>query len=251
MKFTNLLDLASLTFIIGNLLSIAAVVRFQPSQFRLVAEAALPIGLVGFLIGVISMLSAESDPSRIAPALAVAILTVLYAGAVRLLLSDTLHQATSRERSMTGKVSGTLGFLAMTAWAMAAVSPAGAIVFWDPLVALTSTGLAGGLVVVGRLFITEYSSGWANKLIGLSWFGFTAGLVGALPYLDSPASLGPALAFSILSILYTLVALALGLIWLPNAMPADDGSLPTGLSLAAPFVVLISLILAGLALTVF
>ena len=60
---------------------------------------------------------------------------------------------------MTGKVSGTLGFLAMTAWAMAAVSPAGAIVFWDPLVALTSTGLAGGLVVVGRLLNTEYSSG--------------------------------------------------------------------------------------------
>ncbi len=69
--------------------------------------------------------------------------------------------------------------------------------------------------------------------------------------MDTGGERGPALAFSILSILYALVALVLGLIWLPNAMPADDGSLPTGLSLAAPFVVLISLILAGLAQTVF
>ena len=71
MSFGYLLDLASLTFIVGSLLSIAAVVRFRPNQFRLLADAALPIGLVGFLIGVVSMLAAVSDPDRIAPALAV------------------------------------------------------------------------------------------------------------------------------------------------------------------------------------
>lgn len=251
MNLLNLLDLASLFFILGSLFSIAAVVRFQPSQLRLVADAALPIGLIGFLIGVISMLAAEADSSRIAPALAIAVLTVLYAGTIRLLLADTLNQAAPTEHSMTGKVLGTLGFLAMTAWAMVAVSPAGAIAFWDPLVALTLIGLAGLTLVVGRLFSTKHSSGWASKLNGLSWFGFTAGVVGALPHLDSPASLGPAVAFAILSLLYTMVALILGLIWLPKAMPADDGSLPTGLSLAAPLVVLISLMLAGLALAVF
>ena len=115
MNFTNLLDPASLMFILGSLFSIAAVVRFQASQLSLVADAALPIGLVGFLVGVISMLAAESDPSRIAPALAIAILTVLYAGAIRLLLSDTLNQETSIEHPITGKVLGTLGFLTMTA----------------------------------------------------------------------------------------------------------------------------------------
>ena len=134
---------------------------------------------------------------------------------------------------------------------MVVASPAGAIVFWDPLVALTLIGLAGGVVLVGRLFNMDYSSGWANKLIGLSWFGFTSGVVGALPYLDSPTSLGAAVAFAILSLLYAVVALILGLIWLPKAMPADDGSLPTGLNLAAPLVTLVSLMLAGLALTVF
>ena len=68
MSFEHLLDLASLTFVVGSLLSIAAVVRFRPDQFRLVADAALPVGLVGFLIGAVSMLAAVSDPDRIAPA---------------------------------------------------------------------------------------------------------------------------------------------------------------------------------------
>ena len=228
MSFGYLLDLASLTFIVGSLLSIAAVVRFRPNQFRLLADAALPIGLVGFLIGVVSMLAAVSDPDRIAPALAVAILTVLYSGAVRLVLSDTLNQPVETEHSMTGKVLGTLGFLAMTMWAMVAVSPAGAIVFWEPQVALTLISLTAVILGVGRALNLQYLTGWANKLVGLAWLGFTAGIVAALPNLDTPASLGPALAFSILSLLYALIALILGLIWMPRAMTATDGSLAFG-----------------------
>ena len=59
------------------------------------------------------------------------------------------------------------------------------------------------------------------------------------------------MAFSILSLLYALIALILGLIWMPRAMVANDGSLPTGLSSVAPFVVLVLLTFAGLAMTVF
>ena len=251
MNFTDLLDLASLTFVLGSLLSITAVVRFQSSQFRLLADAALPAGLVGFLIGVVGMLAAESDPSRIASALAVAILTVLYSGTVRLLLSDTLNQPVSTEHSMIGKILGTLGFLTMTAWAMLTVSPAGVVVFWEPQVAVTLISFTGLIVGSGRILNMEYSRGWANKLIGFAWLGFAAGVVGALTNLDTPTSLGPPFAFSILSLLYALILLILGLIWLPRAMPAANGSLPTGLSLAAPFVLLVSLILGGLALAVF
>lgn len=85
-------DLKSLVFVVGSLLSVAAVVRFRPSECRLVAEAALSVGLIGFLIGVITMLAAESNPSQIAPAVAIAILTLVYAGIVRLLFVDSLKQ---------------------------------------------------------------------------------------------------------------------------------------------------------------
>ena len=152
---------------------------------------------------------------------------------------------------MTGKALGTLGFLAMTMWAMVAVSPAGAIVFWEPQVALTLISLTAVILGVGRALNLQYLTGWANKLVGLAWLGFTAGIVAALPNLDTPASLGPALAFSILSLLYALIALILGLIWMPRAMTATDGSLHLGLSLGAPFVILVSLTLAGLAIAVF
>lgn len=251
MKFAGLVDLASLTFVMGGLLSIAAVVRFRPSQFRLVADAALPVGLVGFLIGVVSMLAAESNPSQIGSALAIAVLTVFYSGATRLILLDTVNQAVVTEHSMTGKVLGTLGFLAVMVWAMMAVSPSGAVVFWEPRVAVSLITVAALALGASRVLNLPYSTRWAEKLIGLAWLGFTAGIVSALPNLDAPASLGSAIAFSILSLLYAMIALILGLIWAPRTMPAANESLPTGLSLAAPFVILVTLTLAGLALTVF
>ena len=89
-------DLKSLVFVVGSLLSVATVVRCKPSECRLVAEAALPVGLAGFLIGVISMLAAESNPSQIAPAVAIAILTLVYAGIMRLLFVLNFGEFCSR-----------------------------------------------------------------------------------------------------------------------------------------------------------
>ena len=92
MTLESVMDAKSLAFVAGNLLLMAAVVRFRPSECRLVVEAALPVGLAGFLIGVISMLAAESNPGQIAPAVAIAILTLVCAGIVRLLFVDSLKQ---------------------------------------------------------------------------------------------------------------------------------------------------------------
>ena len=168
-----------------------------------------------------------------------------------MVLLDTVNQAVIREHSMTGKVLGTMGFLAMMVWAMKSVSPSGTMVFWEPRVAVSLITVAALALGTSRVLNLPYSTGWAEKLIGLAWLGFTAGIVSALPNIDAPASLGPAIAFSILSLLYAMIALILGLIWMPWTMPAANGSLPTGLSLAAPFVILVALTLAGLAFSVF
>ena len=113
MTLESVLDVKSLVFVMGSLLSVAAVVGFRPSECRLVAEAALPVGLAGFLIGVISMLSAESNPSQIAPAVAIAILTLVYTGIVRLLFVDSLNQNLLGARSVVGKAAGTGGVIIM------------------------------------------------------------------------------------------------------------------------------------------
>ena len=249
MTLESVVDAKSLIYVVGSLLSVAAVVRFRPSECRLVAEAALPVGLAGFLIGVISMLAAESNPSQIAPAVAIAILTLVYAGVVRLLLVDSLNLDLLETHSFLGKVAGTGGVVIMMIWAMTSVSPDGLAMFWYPQVAMVMTGVALLIFLIGRLIDAGYATGWAKKMIGLGWLGFSMGIVAALPQLNTPTALGPALAFSFLSILYTTVAVIVGLIWIPRAMASERAALSLGLSAMMPIAAAVLAVLVGLTLS--
>jgi hypothetical protein len=249
MSLESVMDAKSLVFVLGSLLSVAAVVRFRPSECRLVAEAALPVGLMGFLIGVISMLATESNPSQIAPAVAIAILTLVYAGMVRLLFMDSLNQDLLEERSLVSKVVGTGGVIIVMIWAMTSVSPDGLRMFWYPQVAMVMTGVATLVFLIGRLVDARYANDWAKKIMGLGWLGFSMGIVAALPQLTTPTALGPALAFSFLSLLYSTVAVVLGLIWIPQPMATEGGSLSLGLSPMLPIAAAVLAVLTGLTLS--
>ena len=246
MTLESVLDAASLVFVMGSLLSVAAVVRFRPSECRLVAEAALPVGLAGFLIGVISMLAAESNPNQIAPAVAIAILTLVYTGIVRLLFVDSLNQNLLVARSVVGKAAGTGGVIIMLIWATTSVSPDGLAMFWYPQVAMVMTGVALLIFLIGRLFDEGYATDWAKKILGLGWLGFSMGIVAALSQLSTPTALGSALAFSFLSLLYSTVAVIMGLIWIPQAMTSEKGSLSLGLDQILPIAVAVLAVLVGL-----
>ena len=246
MTLESVLDAKSLFFVIASLLSVSAVVRFRPSECRLVAEAALPVGLAGFLIGVISMLSAESNPSQIAPAVAIAILTLVYAGIVRLLFVDSLNQNLLGARSVVGKAAATGGVIIMMIWATTSVSPDGLAMFWYPQVAMVMTGVALLVFLIGRLVDNSYASDWAKKILSLGWLGFSMGIVAALSQLSTPTTLGPALAFSFLSLLYSTVAVIAGLIWIPQAMTSEEGSLSLGLSQILPIAGAVLAVLVGL-----
>ena len=249
MTLESVMDAKSLVFVAGSLLSVAAVIRFKPSECRLVAEAALPVGLAGFLIGVISMLAAESNPSQIAPAVAIAILTLVYAGIVRLLLVDSLNLDLLETHSFLGKAAGTGGVVIMMIWAMTSVSPDGLAMFWYPQVAMVMTGVALLIFLIGRLVDAGYATGWAKKIVGLGWLGFSMGIVAALPQLSAPTALGSALTFSFLSLLYSTVAVTLGLIWIPQAMTTEKGSLSLGLSAMMPIAAAVLAVLVGLTLS--
>ena len=242
-------DLKSLVFVVGSLLSVAAAVRFRLPECRLVAEAALPVGLIGFLIVVISMLAAESNPSQIAPAVAIAILTLVYAGIVRLLFVDSLKQDLLEARWLLGKAAGTGGLVIMMIWAMTSVSPDGLTMFWYPQVAMVMVGIALLVFLIGRLLDAGYATGWAKKIVDLGWLGFSLGIVAALPQLSAPTALGMALAFSFLSLLYSAVAVIVGLIWIPQAMTSEEGALSLGLSAMMPIAVAVLAVLVGLTLS--
>ena len=246
----SILDIKSLSFVLVSLLSVAAVTRFRPSELRLVAEAALPVGLTGFLIGVIGMLAAESNPSQIAPAVAIAILTLVYAGIVRLLFVDSLNRNLLEAHSFVGKAIGTGGFIIMVTWAMTSVSPDGLAIFWYPQVAMVMTGVALLVFLIGRLGDGSYATEWSKKIVGLGWLGFSMGIVAALPQLSAPDALGPALAFSFLSLLYSMIALILSLIWIPHSMASERGSLSLGLSTFMPITFAILAVMTGLTLSI-
>ena len=249
MTLESVLDAASLVFVMGSLLSVAAVVKFRPSECRLVAEAALPVGLAGFLIGVISMLAAESNPNQIAPAVAIAILTLVYTGIVRLLFVDSLNKSLLGARSVVGRAAGSGGVIIMMIWATTSVSPDGLAMFWYPQVAMVMTGVALLVFLIGRFFDEGYATDWAKKILGLGWLGFSMGIVAALPQLNTPTALGPALAFSFLSLLYATVAVIVGLIWIPQAMTTAKGSLSLGISEVLPIAAAVLVVLVGLTLT--
>ena len=106
----------------------------------------------------------------------------------------------------------------MMIWAMTSVSPDGLTMFWYPRVAMVMVGIALLVFLIGRLVDAGYAAGWAKKMVGLGWLGFSLGIVAALPQLSTPTVLGTALAFSFLSLLYSAVAVIVGLIWIPQSM---------------------------------
>ena len=71
-------------------------------------------------------------------------------------------------------------------------------------------------------------------------------MVAGLPHLDSPQSMGPAIAFSFSSLLYALIAIVVGLIWAPSTMADRNGALTLGLGFAATVTVSVVAILAVL-----
>ena len=137
----------------------------------------------------------------------------------------------------------------MMIWAMTSVSPDGLKMFWYPQVAMVMTGVALLVFLIGRLVDEGYATDWAKKILGLGWLGFSMGIVAALQQLSTPTALGPALAFSFLSLLYSKVAVVLGLIWIPHAKATEGGSLSLGLSPMLPIAAAVLAVLAGLTLS--
>lgn len=233
MEFGSLVDAASAIFVFGGIAALSVVMRLRPDGLRLAYELSLPLGLVGFLIGVIGMLAAESNPAQIAPGIAIAVLTVVYAGAVRLFLSDTASLTFPTEASPPGsKALGSAVVLAMMAWAMFAVSKGNIGIYWYPQAALLLGGVVVLVFVVGRALGDNYQTGWAGKVMTIGCLGFAIGVVAGLPQLENAEALGPAIAFSFSSLLYALIAIILGLLWSPSAMCAPNGALSLGMGFA-------------------
>ena len=86
----SLLDLPSAIFVLVPVLGAFIASQFTQQGIKLANSIILQTGLVGTLIGLITMLGNMSDPGEIGPGLSIASLTILYA----LIASTTLCTST-------------------------------------------------------------------------------------------------------------------------------------------------------------
>ena len=75
----SLLNLPSAIFVLVPVLGAFIASQFTQQGIKLANSIILQTGLVGTLIGLVTMLGNMSDPSSIGPGLSIASLTILYA----------------------------------------------------------------------------------------------------------------------------------------------------------------------------
>lgn len=245
-SLSPLFDAITVMIVLALVGSLAAAGGFSRHRIGLITDLVHPLMLALVLIGLVQMLSALNDPAAIGPALAVALAPVPWGLLIVAVLTPLSRHPEGAGDSVKFKALGSVLLTGVLCWCILMGSGPG--VFLNiPAVAV----VAGGVFIfllLDRISGTAARTPWALRLLGIGAGGFAAGLIAGLPYIDKPAGLGPALALSLLSLLYSLVLLCFARVWLPAQVLDDAGKMPTGFTvLVLPVLFGISLALALLA----
>ena len=205
--------------------------------FSRMSHIALASGLIGTLIGLVQMLQNLSDPTKIGPAMAVALLCPLYA----IILSELIFKAAEadcRARAMNDTPSGSSGPPSgrkLIATVAIGGAVAGGISMGSPLVVFVSpisVGLVLGVVLLGifashppRKVIGALGSIFGSKdldkdqalqhysvlhrmaeiAIGIGLICTFIGFVLMLQQMDDPTTIGPAMSVALLTTFYGIL----------------------------------------------
>lgn len=224
---SNLWDLPSAIFVGIPLLGFAYTYSFTESGLTLISDLAYPVGLIALLIGLVGLLQNISDLDALPIALATAHVPLIYAAIGHGIVCGGRRDLSETDSSPVRKSVGTIIFLALTLWAANESAGLGIFVLLDALV-FTFVGIIA-LVCADRLLNKQDVVGWSQRLLGIALFCFLCGLIGMLANLDERRAIGPAAALSLLGLLYPLILVVIGRIWLPEKMLNKNGSNGTGL----------------------
>jgi hypothetical protein len=232
----SLFDLPSLLLVGLGLLFAALSGRFTRASLTVMDAVVLPVGLVGTLIGLVQMLQQMDDPTKIGPALSVAMHTALYAAFAKICLQARL----ASEASPAPEDPGARGWVA----AILLLAMAGAaIVMGSPLFTFVSISAIGALAIALGIIVgvarsaghTDLVASLAHSLPSVGLFMLYASLVALLPVLDDPPTIGPILAWGLLSLFYANVLTLVLYLVFPHraaAPPTTSQWLTFGASLA-------------------
>ena len=231
---TFLLEIKVAQFVCSMVVVSALAAGFSRGWVTILHDILQPVCVVAMLVGMTQMLVQLADPSQLGPAYAIANLAPVYG----LLLAGVTApwKAPSTELAVGGRlaIGGLIVFWAVVVTAI--VTREGSEVFLN----FTALCLIGGGVVffagVDWLRGQQEPGRWRDRLLGLGAVGLIGGILGALASINDPRAIGGAMAFSLLTMLYSLLLLVSARIVFPGSvLPEGKSSMGVGLmSLTVP-----------------
>ena len=215
MLFVSLLNLPSAIFILVPVFGAFMASQFSTQQGIKVANSIiLQTGMIGTLIGLVTMLGNMSDPAALGLALSVASLPILYAliASSVLTLSSLKLTLKSYEFRSSYSITAVMLWIVVNLWAIFLGSSILAFSNIPSLIFVTLSIVI--ITIVSRANVAESLKLCGEYLPYAGLIGFFMGISSMIINLGDPRSIGPSLAFSFLTLLYTnwiSVAIKLGL----------------------------------------
>ena len=200
---TIFFDLGTLVFLLGFIIAAYVAAGSYRLGTAVVRHAVLEVGLIGVIIGTVSLLGNMSDPDMIPPAIFVILLVAVYS----LIIFGVTSIAGSEEMQISPSLKGRplVGCSIFLCSAGYAIADTGLNAYLDPgsiILVMSGAGLVAGLRK-----ITNQVDGIGNVVSCLPFLGlFYLFLfsISLLTVLDDPRSIGPMLSAAYLSFGYAL-----------------------------------------------
>ncbi len=242
-----LLNSESLIFMGLSALMIFFTQNFGRRSLVLLDDLVIPIGIIGTLIGMVMMLGSESNPQALPSGIFAALTPTLYALGIKSLVYGR-QDFVELDSGLLPRSAGLIGLLLIIGYTMEIT--AGLFAFADLTAFLFLISAIVLIAIINLLRGQPILAGLQKRLMGIGLLGFLLGIALMLPDFHEPTTLGPAVAFSYLSLMYALLLLLILRILIPDESWQDGVvSRINWLTLGLPFLigltVSISLLLAS------
>jgi len=239
-----LIDLPSLQYIGFTLFIALLSAGFSKFYFKIANGVLIQAGLIATLIGLVGMLQNMSDPQKIGPAMAVALLPIFYAliiSAGNFLVSKNMILS-APEPKTTYQIGAVILWGLLLVLSTTQSSSLAPFADWSSVVFIA---LCLIMIFLSSRFYPDRSFALvtATYLPYAGLIGFLMGFIGVLHNINEPKSIGPAMAISILTLMYAnIISIAIKLA-LPTINQRTDSQSWSYLGMSLLFIAVLYVIL--------
>ena len=247
MEITAIVNNESLIFMGLSAFCIFLTQNFGWRGIVLLDDLIIPIGIIGTLIGLVMMLGSEENIEAIPKGVFAALTPTLYALAIKSLISER-HDFVELNSGLSSKLMGLMGLLLVIGYTAEVSADVFAFLDLNAFIFLLSVIVL--TAIINLIKEQPILAGLQKRLAGVGLLGLLLGISFMLLDFYNPRSLGPAVAFGYLTLMYAMLMLVILRILIPDQSWKDGVASPINwLTLGLPFLiglaVSISLLLAS------